>query len=146
MKGDLLIQKLFSVILKYFTPLSALYFWNFEFVSHTLESEINIQVRLLIFEVFSRSYVLIKGGYVYWFLIFKNFLQIFNFLFLWLCIKESNHLLFKRGLRLFKGLLLLFLPNFPGATFIQGATFIPDSRVLNTDQIYWQNFTKKPFK
>ena len=34
-----------------------------------------------------------------------------------------------RGLRLFKGLCLLFLPNVPGATFIQGGTFIPDSRV-----------------
>ena len=31
----------------------------------TLESGINIRVRLLIFEVFSRGYVLIKGGYVY---------------------------------------------------------------------------------
>ena len=27
------------------------------------------------------------------------------------------------------GLRLFFLPNFPRATFIQGATFIPDSRV-----------------
>ena len=27
------------------------------------------------------------------------------------------------------GLLLFFLPNFPGAMFIQGAMFIPDSRV-----------------
>jgi hypothetical protein len=27
------------------------------------------------------------------------------------------------------GLRLFLLPNFPGATFIQGATFIPDSRV-----------------
>ena len=27
------------------------------------------------------------------------------------------------------GLSLFFLPNFPGAKFIQGATFIPDSRV-----------------
>ena len=31
----------------------------------TLESGINIRVCLLIFEVFSRGYVLIKGGYVY---------------------------------------------------------------------------------
>ena len=38
-------------------------------------------------------------------------------------------MLFKRGLRLFKGLCLLFLPNVPGAIFIQGGTFIPDSRV-----------------
>ena len=30
-------------------------------------------------------------------------------------------------LRLFKGLCLLFLPNVPGATFIQGGTFILDS-------------------
>jgi hypothetical protein len=27
------------------------------------------------------------------------------------------------------GIRLLFLPNCPGATFIQGGTFIPDSRV-----------------
>ena len=27
------------------------------------------------------------------------------------------------------GLRLFFLPNFPGATFIQRSTFIPDSRV-----------------
>ena len=42
----------------------------------------------------------------------------------------SNHLLSKRELRLFKGLFLLFLLNVPGAMFIQGGTFIPDSRVL----------------
>ena len=29
-----------------------------------------------------------------------------------------------------KGLCLLFFPNVPGATFIQGATLIPESRVL----------------
>ena len=29
------------------------------------------------------------------------------------------------------GLHLFFLPNFPGAMFIQGATFIPDSRVYS---------------
>ena len=29
------------------------------------------------------------------------------------------------------GLRLFFLPNFPGATFIQGATFIPGSRVVD---------------
>ena len=33
-------------------------------------------------------------------------------------------------LRLFKGLCLLLLPNVPGAMFIQGATFILDSRVV----------------
>ena len=29
-----------------------------------------------------------------------------------------------------QGLFLLFLPNVPGAMFIQGGTFIPDSRVF----------------
>ena len=58
-----------------------------------------------------------------------------NFLFLWMCIKESNYLLFKRGLRLFKDLCLLFLPNVPGAMFIQGGTFIPDSRVDDLNSI-----------
>ena len=43
----------------------------------TLESGISIQVRLLIFEIFSRGYVLIKGGYVYWFLIFKKLFKNF---------------------------------------------------------------------
>ena len=78
---------------------------------------------------------LLKGATFinFWFL--KNFLRIFNFLFLWLCIKESNYLLFKRGLRLFKGLCLLFFPNVPGAMFIQGGTFIPDSRV--SELISW---------
>ena len=33
----------------------------------------------------------------------------------------------------FKGLRLFFLSNFPEATFIQGATSIPDSRVLDCD-------------
>ena len=31
---------------------------------------------------------------------------------------------------------LFFLPNFPGATFIQGTTFIPDSRVLPLGPFY----------
>ena len=29
------------------------------------------------------------------------------------------------------GLQIFFLTNFPGAMFIQGATFIPESRVVN---------------
>ena len=41
------------------------------------------------------------------------------------------------GLRLFNGLRLLFLQKVPEATFIQGGTFIPESRV------YEQQFTKK---
>ena len=35
----------------------------------------------------------------------------------------------KKGLRLFKGLRLLILEKIYKAMFIQGATFIPDSRV-----------------
>ena len=42
----------------------------------TLKSGINIHVRFF-FEGFSRGYVLIKWGYGYWFLIFKNFLENF---------------------------------------------------------------------
>ena len=49
----------------------------------TLQSGISIRVRLLIFEVFSRGYSLIKGGYVYWFWffkkLFKEFLTFFSF-------------------------------------------------------------------
>ena len=80
---------------------------------------------------------LLKGATFidFWFL--KNFLRILNFLFLWLCIKESNYLLFKRGLRLFKGLCLLFFPNVLGAMFIQGGTFIPDSRVNTAVYLYY---------
>ena len=44
-----------------------------------------------------------------------------------MCIKKSNY--FKGGLCLFKGLCLLFLPNVLGATFNQGGTSIPESRV-----------------
>ena len=38
------------------------------------------------------------------------------------------------------GLRLFFQPNFPRATFIQGATFIPDSRVVEK---FYFNKTKK---
>ena len=40
------------------------------------------------------------------------------------------------GICFFKGLRLLFFPNVPGATFIQGATLIPESRVHRDDQKY----------
>ena len=46
-------------------------------LSITLESGINIRVRLLIFEGFSRGYVVIKGGYFYWFFIFKKLFKNF---------------------------------------------------------------------
>ena len=41
------------------------------------------------------------------------------------------------------GLLLFFLPNFPGAMFIQGAMFIPDSRVHTYIHTYTDT-TKSP--
>ena len=80
-------------------------------------------------KVFPRATSLLKGATFidFWFL--KNFLRIFNFLFLWLCIKEWNYLLFKRGLRLCKELCLLFLPNVPGVTSI------PDSRGLMVSKV-----------
>ena len=44
---------------------------------NTLESGISVRVRLLIFEVFARGYVLIKVGYFYQFLIFKKLFMTF---------------------------------------------------------------------
>ena len=35
------------------------------------------------------------------------------------------------------GLRLMFLPNFPEATFIQGGMFIPDSRVSAWLNLIW---------
>ena len=127
-------------------------FWDFWLIIlihskvNTLESGINIRVRLVIFEVFPGATSLLKGATFidFWFL--KNFLRIFNFLFLWLCIKESNYLLFERGLRLFKGLCLLFSPNVPGAMFIQGGTFIPASRVFVYPKISFFHNDSLPHK
>ena len=42
------------------------------------------------------------------------------------------------GYDLFKGLCLLFLPNVPGATIIQGGTFIPESRVNISVRAIWE--------
>ena len=41
------------------------------------------------------------------------------------------------------GLRLFFLPNIPGATFIKGATFIPDSRVYMKNWIFDDPFNNK---
>ena len=43
------------------------------------------------------------------------------------------------------GLRLFFLPNFPAATFIQGATFIPDSRVPTSSRprSYWMTLNRE---
>mgnify|MGYP001477140763 CR=1 FL=1 len=123
----------------------------------TLDYGINVGVRLLIFELFSSGYVLIKGGTFIKFSIFY-LLNIFLLLFfLQLCKKNQIICYFKRGLHLFKGLCLLFLPNVPGATLIQGATFIvfakcsratliqegtsfPNSRVMMTNIEIKENF------
>ena len=66
------------------------------------------------------------------------FLNIFLCFFSLVCIKKSNY--FKGGLCLFKGLCLLFLPNVPGAMFIQGGTFIPDSRVTKVARPDFSSF------
>ena len=50
------------------------------------------------------------------------------------------------GVCLFNGLHLLFLPNVPGATFIQGATSIPDLRVVITPlKVFLNNCGKNLF-
>ena len=67
----------------------------------TLESRINVPLRLLIFE--TKGYCLITD------------------------LKDLNLL---HKFTYFKELCLFFLSNFPGATFIQGATSIPNSRVV----------------
>ena len=74
---------------------------------HTLESWINIVVRLLIFDGFSSGYILIKGGYIYWFLIFLKLFKNFYLSF---------------PLAIFKRVKLSAI--WEGATFIQGAMFI----------------------
>ena len=48
------------------------------------------------------------------------------------------------------GLRLFFLPNFPEGTFIQGGTFIPDSRVVGgwvrrSPQKGWSNIGMVPY-
>ena len=88
---------------------------RYKFLTHTLKGTVFIDLRFKKTKLF----------------------RLFNFLFLWVCIKDSNYLLFKRGLLLFNRLYLLFLPNVPGATFIQGDTFIPDSRVYEIYKNLW---------
>ena len=76
--------------------------------------------------------MLIKGDTFINFFIFC-FLIFFNFFSLWLC-KENQIICYcEGGLRLFKGLSLLYLPNVQGAMFIQGGTSISESRVPRDD-------------
>ena len=86
----------------------------------TLESGINIQVRLLIFEFFPGATSLLKGATFidFWFL--KNFLRLFNFLFLWLCIQYSNYLLFKKGYVYSRGYVYYFCQMFQGLRLFKG--------------------------
>ena len=82
----------------YMSPLKFQYssFLNTKFFVSTLESRINVPLRLLIFGIFSRDYGL-----------FTNQILLHKF----------AH---------YKGLCLFFLSNFPEATFFQGATPILD--------------------
>ena len=61
------------------------------------------------------------------YLIFLIFLIFFSFGYV---LKFLIICHFQGGLCLFKGLRLLLLSNVPRATFIQGGTFIPESRVI----------------
>jgi hypothetical protein len=49
--------------------------------------------------------------------------------------KKSKSSVILGGLFFFKGLCLLFFTNAPGATFIQGTTTIPDSKVQSLN--FW---------
>ena len=57
---------------------------------------------------------------------------LFIFYYFFAMYENSNYLLFKSWyiLRLFKGLRLLFLSNYPWDTFIHGVRSIPETRIL----------------
>ena len=86
----------------------------------TLESRINVGLRLSISGGFSGATSILKGATFNDFDFFLNW----YFLFVCLCIKGLNYLLFERGLRLFKELRLLFLPNVPGATYVYSRGYV----------------------
>ena len=91
---------------------------------------------LINFGAFSSGYMLIKGGTFINLVIFLPF-NFFFYFFSFSYVYENQIIChFKRGLHLFKGLCLLFLPNVPGATFIQRGTSIPESRVPKTKYVY----------
>ena len=46
--------------------------------------------------------------------------------------KVQNSVIWWSGICFFKGLCLLFYPSVPGTTFIQGATLIPEPRVVTS--------------
>jgi hypothetical protein len=73
---------------------------------------------------------LLKGLRLLFFGFLKNFDGFSYFISFRYVKKKANYVLFYVGLQLFKGLRLLFLQKVQGGMFIQGATSIPDSRVL----------------
>ena len=73
--------------------------------------------------------MLIKGGMFINYLIIYSFKHFF-FTFFPLAYVLKNQIIYHfKGAMLIPGVLLLFLPNVLGATFIPEATPIPDSRV-----------------
>ena len=86
----------------------------------------------------------------------KNFLTIFNFLFLWLRIKESNYLLFKRGLCLYMGYVIVLAKCSKGYVYSWGYVYSglksmyfqllqtpqPQSQYLSL--IFYSNSRKEP--
>ena len=59
------------------------------------------------------------------------FLKLF---FLQLCIRKSNYLLFQEGATLIQGVMFIVFAIYSRAMFIQGGTFIPESRVGRSKQ------------
>ena len=99
----------------------------------TLDSGINVGVRLLILGLFSGAIFLLKVATVINFRNFYFFDAFFTSYLFWLCIKNQISCYFKGGYAYLKGYVYCFFQNVPGGTFIQGATSIPESRVGASD-------------
>ena len=54
-----------------------------------------------------------------------------SFFSLWLCIKKFKFSVIWGGATCIQGAMVIFLPNVPGAMFIQGATSILDSKSMH---------------
>ena len=86
-------------------------------------------------------------GYIFKFLGFVFFFdRLSNFISFRYVQKKSKYVSFYGGLRLFKGLRLLFLQIVPRGTFTQGATSILESRVGNMrkQSSAWRDFKLCP--
>ena len=103
----------------------------------TLESGISIRVRLLIFEVFSRGYVLIKGGYVNCFLIFKKlFKKNFPF-FSFGYVQKIQTICYLRGSYVYlRGYVYYFCQMFQGLCLFKGV------RLFRTLEYFRENGQK----